>query len=277
MNVDLFQNSPGYPSIKWYFIAAVPLMILVIVLYLFIKSSVSSRRENPLRRGVYEEIYYNFATEHPQLWSRAGPRSYVVPKDFFSKLKWMMVKRWFDPSKTIQSRNTSGVDEMSVWGRLKRRLAERWLGQIKLAPGSEDIELGLNGGEGEFSTLTELLQTSMPIAMADAEPIIALSMGRPPFRSFSPRGRSRSSSGGSRRARERTSSPGSDMVIEEEKIDDEGSGKDKEKEKEPASIWREVSPTRVGATRRSVSDDGHVTSGLLDVPGSLRRGDEHAP
>jgi hypothetical protein len=269
MNVDLFQNSPGFPSIKWYFIAAVPLMILVILIYMFIKSSVSNRRENPLRRGVYEEIYYNFATDHPQLWSRAGPRSYVVPKGLFSKLKWMVVKRWFDPKKTINKRRITGVDEMSVWERLKRILAQRWLSEIKLAPGSGDEEMGLAGGEGEFSTVTELLQLSAPIAMADAEPSIAVRMGRPPFRRFSPRGRSRSSSGRSRRAAERTGSPGSEMIVEEEKSDDEGSGKEKEKDKDKEKMtnttWREASPVGVGA-RRSVSDDDNLASKLLGVP-----------
>jgi hypothetical protein len=263
MNVDLFQNSPGYPSIKWYFIAAVPLMILVILIYMFIKSSVSNRRENPLRRGVYEEIYYTFATEHPQLWSRAGPRSYVVPKGFFSRLKWMIVKRWFDPKKTIGRRNLSGVEEMSVWARVKKRLAQRWLGQIQIAAGSGDEEMGLTGGAGEFSTVTELLQLSAPIAMADADPRAAVRMGSPPFRRFSPRGRSRSSSRGSPRARERNSSPGSEMVVEEEKSDDEGSGK--EKEKMTSTTRREGSPARAGA-RRSVSDDDQLASGLLNVP-----------
>jgi hypothetical protein len=267
MNVDLFQNGPGYPSIKWYFVAAIPLMILVVLIYMFIKSSVSNKRENPLRRGVYEEIYYDFATEHPQLWSRAGPRSFVVPKGVFSKLKWMIVKRWFDPKKTIGRRTLSGVDEMSVWARLKRRLAQRWLGQITLAPGSGDEELGLGGGRDEFSTVTELLQLSAPVAMADAEPMIAIRMGAPPFRRFSPRGRSRSSSGGSRRAAERTGSPGSEMVIEEDESDDGGNAKEKETEKEKMTSTKsqERSPARAGA-RRSVSDDDNLASGLLHVP-----------
>src|SRR6201996_6866291 len=65
MNVDVFQNDPKYPSIKWYFIASVPLMILVIVLYMFIKSVISKRRDNPLQRGVYEQIYTQFSNVNP--------------------------------------------------------------------------------------------------------------------------------------------------------------------------------------------------------------------
>jgi hypothetical protein len=271
MNVDLFQNSSGFPSIKWYFIAAVPLMVLVIVLYIVIKSSVSSRRENPLQRGHYEEIYNEFATEHPELWSRAGPRSYVAPQGSFSKFKWMIVKRWFDPSKTIGRRNTSGIDEMSVWARLKRRLAQRWLGEITLAPGSGDIELGLSGEDGAFSTVTELIQTSAPVAMADAEPSIAIRMGSPPFKRFSPRGRSRSSSGGSRRVGGRSGSPGSEMIVEEESINGDGSGSESGKQKMTSTSWRDGSPTRAGA-RRTVSNEDH-----LSVPMTVKRGDEHAP
>lgn len=264
-----------------YFAAAIPLMVLVVILYLFIKSSLSNRRDNPLQRGAYEEIYYEFATEYPELWSRAGPRTYVVPTGFFSKLRWRIVKSWFLPSKTISRRNISELEEMGLWARIKRRLAQRWLGQIKLAPGSGDMEMGLLGADGEFSTVNELLQTSTPEAMAVGDPTIAMRMGSPPFRRFSPRGRgrSRSSSGG---RSNRPNSLGSEMVVEEEKSEDEGSAGGKEKVKVKTTVTKEVSesrsssPVRKGA-RRTVSEERRIRGGLLNVPLSIRRGDEHAP
>jgi hypothetical protein len=281
MNVDIFQSGPGYPSIKWYFFASIPLMILVVILYLFIKSSVSNRRDNPLQRGVYEEIYYQFATDHPQLWSRAGPRTFVVPKGVFSRFKWMMVKRWFDPSKTIARRNLEGAEEMGFWARVKRRVAMRWLGQITLAPGSGDVELGAVGSNGAFSTVTELLQVSAPMTMAEAQPRIAARMGSPPFRRYTPtaRGRSRSSSRG--RSGDRPASPAaSEMVVEEDKSDDDGgsgsgsgSGKDKVLMKDDRG--KEESPARAGARR--IYSEGRVHGDLLGVPLEVSRANEHAP
>lgn len=282
MNVDTFQNSGGYPSIKWYFIAAVPLMVVVIFLYLFIKSIVSNRRDNPLQRGVYEQIYDQFAEERPELWSRAGPRSYVVPKGTFSKMKWYIVKSWFHPSKTISKRNYSEIDKMGLWARIQRQLAEKWLKTIAIVPGSGDLESGLP--EMEFSTVTELMPFTTSVAMADGSPAIATRMGTPPFRQPSPR-RSRSSSGGRVRP-DRPLSPGSDMVIEESDGDGEGSGKEKEKEKDSTStstIDNEEPSARVGlgiGVRRSISETlppSHATGGMLNVPMSIRRGDEHAP
>jgi hypothetical protein len=278
MNVDTFQSEHGYPSIKWYFIAAVPLMILVIFSYMFIKSIVSNRRDNPLQRGVYEQIYDQFAEERPELWSRAGPRSYVVPKGTYSKIKWNIVKSWFHPSKTISKRNYSEIDKMGVWARIQRQLAEKWLRTIKIVPGSEDEESGLP--EMEFSTVTELMPFTTSVAMADGSPTIAARMGTPPFRQ--PR-RSRSSSGGRVRP-DRPLSLGSDMVIEESDGDGEGSGKVKDKEKSSTSTTiEEESPSKVGlgiGVRRSISETlppSHTTGGMLNVPMSMRRGDEHAP
>lgn len=281
MNVDTFQTDPGYPSIKWYFIAAVPLMVVVIVLYLLIKSVVSNRRDNPLQRGVYEQIYDQFAVERPELWSRAGPRSYVVPKGIYSRIKWYIVKNWFDPSKTISKRNFSEIDKMGVWARIQRQLANRWLKTIDIVPGSGDVESGLP--EMEFSTVTELMPFTTSVAMADGSPAIASRMGTPPFRQHSPR-RSRSSSGGRVRP-DRPLSPGSDMVVEEsDDGDGESSGKEKDKEKDSSSaIVAEESPTKVGlgiGVRRSISETlppSHSTGGMLNVPMSVRRGDEHAP
>ncbi|KAF2417525.1 hypothetical protein EJ08DRAFT_643499 [Tothia fuscella] len=279
MNVDLFQADSGYPSIKWYFIVSVPLMIVVVIVYLFIKSSVSSRRDNPIRRGTYEQIYEQFTVDHPQLWSRAGPKTYVIPKGLFSRLKWVMVKRWFDPAKTILRGSVGEVDEMSFWARLKKSVAQRWLGQIVLAEGTGedgDQELGLLDPNNHFNTVNQLIQVSSSVAIAEGEPIIATRMSTLPFRrgNFSNRGRGRIRSPSLARGGSRASSPGSDMVVEEDKSDDED-GKRKDRIKE--GNVGDTSPAKAGA-RRSFSD-GHLNfhGDLLGVPLEVRRGDEHAP
>ncbi|KAE9961460.1 hypothetical protein BLS_002032 [Venturia inaequalis] len=282
MNVDTFQVEEGYPSIKWYFIAAVPLMVVVIVLYLFIKSVVSNRRDNPLQRGVYEQIYDQFAEERPELWSRTGPRSHIMPKGRWSKIKWYIVKSWFHPSKTITKRNYSEIDKMGVWARIQRQLAEKWLKTIDIVPGSGDLESGLLP-EMEFSTVTELMPFTTSVAMADGSPAIATRMGTPPFRQYSS-SRRRSSSGGRVRP-ERPLSPGSDMVVEESDDGDgeSSNGKEKEKGRDSANVPVEESLPSFGlgiTVRRSISETlppSHTTGGMLNVPMSVRRGDEHAP
>lgn len=89
-------------------------------------------------------------------------------------------------------------------------------------------------------------------------------------------------------------SPGSDMVIEESDGDGEGSHKEKDRESEgshqekdvSSSTIREESPTRARVeglginVRRSITEQlpsRPSTGGMLNVPISVRRGDEHAP
>jgi hypothetical protein len=284
MNVDVFQNDPKFPSIKWYFIASVPLMILVIILYMFIKSVISRRRDNPLQRGVYEQIYTQFSNVNPTLWSRTGPKAYVTPKGLVSKFKWKCVKMWFHPNTTIARKNYSEIDKLGAWARTKRYLAQKWLGEIEIETGGADSELGLSDME-EFSTLASLLRSSTPIAMADADPRAALRMrdGSPPFnRTKSSKRRSRSGSGASGGKQGRTGSPGSDMIVEES--DEEGSGKgspkleatvtvrNKESEEESTS-----SASARDGPRRVLFNDEALSGGFLSPPLTVRRGDEHAP
>ena len=127
MNVDTFQNDP---SIKWYFIAAVPLMMLVLLLWYFLKHALASRHQTPYQRGVYEHLYHDLAQQNPQLWSRAGPRRGVQPTGFYSRLRWYLLQRWFDPRRTI-SKPPADPDEdvggsgLGSWARFKRTLARK--------------------------------------------------------------------------------------------------------------------------------------------------------
>jgi Mg2+ and Co2+ transporter CorA len=282
MNVDVFQPEDShFPSIKWYFVAAIPLMLIIIIMYMFIKSSLSTSHDIPMQRGVYEQIYNQFAADHPHLWSRIGPRAYVKPKGVWGKLKWRIVKKWFNPKRTIARKTYNEIDEMGLWARLKRSLAQRWLAQIEAAPGSGvDEEYGDGGMEGEFSTVSELLEVSMPVTMADAWPGVADAPATPPLmgRVFS---RMRRSSSGSRPAGGRTTSPGSEMVVEEEKSDDETKARrrreeqKKEMEKEGTTTVVDHASATVGGAGGVASDSSHFTTGFLNVPFNNKRSEEH--
>ncbi|KIW05785.1 uncharacterized protein PV09_03640 [Verruconis gallopava] len=283
MNVDVFQPGNGhFPSLKWYFVASIPLMIIIILLYMFIKSAISTSisHDLPMQRGVYEQIYNEFAEAHPRLWSRAGPRTFVQPTGIIVRLKWSLIKRWFHPSSTIARESYTKIDELGLWARIKRSVAMHWLTDIEAASGiGMDEELGTDG-EGEFSTVRELLQTSMPIAMAEAWPGIGDPPSTPPLLERILSRRSRSSSG-SRSSVCRISSPGSAMVIEEEKNDEEITGA-KTSIVEGKMTTANVEPsamvgTSAHAEKSTMGDSSHASSGLLDVPFTVKRSFERAP
>lgn len=298
MNVDAFQP-PGssYPSIKWYFAAAIPLMFLVVILYfVFKRADRFDGRSDPAERGAYEHIYHDFATEFPNLWSRYGPRESIVPKGFWSTMKWKLVTYWFDPSRTVAARGVSDIDEMSIWARFKRHVARKWLSQLKIVPGSSVTAAELGEG-GDFSTVTELLTVSTPIAMADGEPTAAVRLGSPPFRLDAPmrsRARPRSHSSSPRQsgdARQRPTSLGSGPMVDEEKNSDDESS---DREGGTAAPTKPIAPqTAPKPTDRPPIEAALAPSGNedtrprtpspergvmhLSVPLSIRRGDEHAP
>ena len=284
MNVDIFQPEEGpFPSFKWYFIVAVPFMILIIIFYMFIKSSLSASISHsiPTQRGVYEQIYNQFAEEHPHLWSKHGPKSYVMPHGCLGRMKWRIVKRWFKPENTIARRGHSEVDEMGMWDRMKHRLASHWLRQIKHVPGSgpSDEEYFSSGeGEGEFSTVTELLEVSMPVEMSVGYPAVGRASASPPIlsRLLPHRSRSRRSSSGSRDVQGRVPSPGSEMMVEEEKSDDEATGLSKEKRDARRQKAKERDEQAREGARRAESDPGHSPSplGFLNVPFMSRKSEE---
>ena len=174
MNVDTFS---GDPSIKWYFIAAIPLMVLVLFLWYILKHLLASRQQTPYQRGIYEHLYHDLAIEHPNLWSRSGPRSDVRPRGVLSSLQWRLLGAWFAPEKTIRLRpsdeDEDGSSDLGTWARMKRRLARRWLSNLNV---QRDCVVGLEegvvagGSDDGFGAVTELLEIATPVAMADAEP-----------------------------------------------------------------------------------------------------------
>jgi hypothetical protein len=252
-------------------------MLLVIIVYLVIKKVLSIRREDPLRRGTYENIYYQFSLEHPDLWSRAtGPRKYIRTKGLFSSLKWRLVTYWFAPSRTIISKPLADIDDMGLWARIKHKLARRWLNQIDIAPGSGALsaaELGEAGAnEGDFGAVTELMALGTSVGMADGDPRSAMQMGensavRKAMLARQSRSRSSSGSRGGRLGGRPASTGSGAMVCEEGTDDDESRDKARVESLEREERRREMeeSPTRAGAMQ------------LLSVPMTVARGGEHAP
>lgn len=139
MNVSTFQGdvAGNLPSIKYYFIAAVVLMSLVLVLWYMVKHSLASQHRTPYQRGIYEHMYHDLAMSHPNLWTRGGPIENVRPAGFFDRLRWRLLLRWFDPKHTVNLKPSdpdedAGGSDLGTWARVKRLLARRWVRTIKI-------------------------------------------------------------------------------------------------------------------------------------------------
>jgi hypothetical protein len=182
MNVDTFSNNP---SIKWYFIAAIPFMFGVLTFYFFMKGGSSdSRRRSPRERLVYESFFQEMANRNPTLWSRNGPRDYVHVEGRFARLKWRLIKYWLRPvdlvgsagvvattattttttpivpdaegaiSDGVRSALIGGGDGLSTLSRIQRYLSRRWTAQIASGATTTDTEMGLiSMNDDEFEDL----------------------------------------------------------------------------------------------------------------------------
>ncbi|KAL1962734.1 hypothetical protein VTN77DRAFT_9188 [Rasamsonia byssochlamydoides] len=180
MNVDTFANNP---SIKWYFIAAIPFMIGVVAIYFVMKRIASRQRQTLYQRGVYENFFQEMATTNPTLWSRSGPREYVVPKGRIARLKWALIRSWLRPDKTIRMNVEDDVaggatgDGLGVTFQIKRYLSRRWTEQIQRSA-ILDTELGLMeeylDGSGDHSVgdglVEEAAAAGQPVTTTDHDP-----------------------------------------------------------------------------------------------------------
>lgn len=228
MNVDAFA---GDPSIKWYFIAAVPLMLLVLILWYMLKHALAARHQTPYQRGVYESMFHDLAVAHPDLWSRTGPRRHIQPISFFDRLRWRLLQRWFDPKRTVNKPPADpdedvGGSGLGSYARFKRMLARRWLGTIRARRRNSlgDSEAGL--GLMDASALESLVAASTPVMAAESPEI--RSVTRANLERLSPsrpggmgaRGRSNSprSSGGLHGQRPSSSGGSSGVMVDERDI-----------------------------------------------------------
>lgn len=266
MNVDTFENNP---DIKWYFAAALPMMAVMLMVWYCIKHSISRRQHDPIRRGVYETLYQELATQHPRLWSRNGPRENVVPDGYASNLKWRLLSFWFAPERTIaRSALDPAGSQMGVWSHCKNYLVRRWLGNIMVTPDSTGLsgaELGQAGlGEDQVGAVTELISFSQPVAVANGEPAAAR-LSTPPVPLEEIR-RSSLRSGNTSRSRSHSSERGaggedlerlrrqmSGIMVEEKSASEDGRGEDS------------------GTSSRQDGRDSETGVGLREVDNTISR------
>lgn len=236
MNVDTFESNP---SIKWWFISSVPILLVVIILWYGVKHTLSSQRQNPLRRGVYEAFYHELATEHSTLWTRRGPRHGIIPVGWWNGVKWRFVTTWFGSDKIKLGTNYDpATQEFGVWSRLKRWLARRWLSELAVMPSVADIQalqppeaMSLKGSvmDTDLGAVGELLSIATPVAIAELDPTAASRLQKrlpiERLRSLSP---TRSDDGGSNRRPSSDGGMSGVMVEEKGPSEDERSGDESE-------------------------------------------------
>lgn len=211
-----------------------PVLVIVIILWYGIKHNLSTQRQNPLRRGVYEALYHELATSHSTLWTRRGPRQGIVPIGWWSSLKWRLLSSWFSDSKLKLTPNYDpAIEEFGAWSRTKRYLARRWLATLPTMPietlphtvsPGEHTPFALSPSTKELGAVGELLSIATPVAIAELDPTAASKLQqRVPIerlRSLSPTRSEGRSSG-------RGSSDGGDggVMVEEKGVsEDERSG-----------------------------------------------------
>jgi len=131
MSVDVFAD---HPSLKWYFVAAAPMMSAVFASWFVFKRFLEGATQNPYARGVYETLFQDLATSYPLLWMRTGPRQSVRPRTAFERLKWWLILRWSAPEETGNAGSSSGdnlFDGLGAWSRIKRQLMRQWTEEIQ--------------------------------------------------------------------------------------------------------------------------------------------------
>ncbi|KAI9801678.1 MAG: hypothetical protein M1833_002360 [Piccolia ochrophora] len=199
MNVDTFENNP---SMKWYFVAAIPLMLLVLVLYYALRSLLRASQRPANKRSIYESLFASLATSNPSLFTRTGPRPSIRPTGPLNRLKWSLILLWSAASqspsslqRTSPSSTTAAPDvgtpnatddALSSWTRIKRHFIRTWTAQIARSPSAVDAdpELGIAAdmgitdeeaidaynaaANGNLTGATELL--AMTPRRSDAEP-----------------------------------------------------------------------------------------------------------
>ena len=130
MNLDVFSEDP---SLKWYFISAAPMMVLVLIVYWLFKHQFARSRQTPYSRGIYEHFFHDLALKYPTLWTRVGPRDNVAPRGRWEKLRWHLIQRWNEPDRTIRNplgRDDGEFDGLGQWEHTKRMLTQRWTADL---------------------------------------------------------------------------------------------------------------------------------------------------
>ncbi|KAL9625320.1 MAG: hypothetical protein Q9160_000383 [Pyrenula sp. 1 TL-2023] len=155
MNVSLFEDNP---SIKWYFIVAVPFMLLILMFWFLLKHILARGRQTPYQRGIYETFFHDMAVNFGSLWTRTGPRDDILPQTRMDKIRWALIKRWSRPEKTIRAADGAadgegGSDDLGTWSRTKRMLIRQWTAQLRNFKRSVDAEAASLNRDYEGSIL----------------------------------------------------------------------------------------------------------------------------
>lgn len=153
MNVDIFQ---GNPPLKWYFIASVPLLLMVFVTYWAFKHYFLQSRQTPYSRGIYERFFAELTERYPSLWSRTGPRSSVKISPFWQRIQWRLIQYWNQPGKTIETligREDDQFDGLDTWQHLRKVVTRRWTAELS-AVSTINIE-----PEAQVSYIIPLVET----------------------------------------------------------------------------------------------------------------------
>lgn len=138
------------------------------------KHALARERQTPYQRGIYESFFHDMATNNPTLWSRVGPRDYVQPKGRLDKIKWLLIRRWSVPEKTIKpttDREGRPEDDLGIVSKLKRYLTKRWTSQIqnreRLLDTSLSLEYGDDGSDADI-TVPSGLASAIEVLSAPA-------------------------------------------------------------------------------------------------------------
>jgi hypothetical protein len=127
MSVDTFVN---HPSIKWYFISAVPFMLGVVTIYFLMKRSAAAQQQTLRKHNVYESFIQEMASSYPALWSRAGPRNYV-PRGPVARLKWTLIRSWSWSKWKAHIVGEHTGDAPDLLSKFRCYLGRRWTAQIQ--------------------------------------------------------------------------------------------------------------------------------------------------
>lgn len=168
MNVDIFKSDP---EVKYYFASAVPMMIVVLVGWYFIKHFLARRRQTPYQRGIYEHLFFELATTYPLLWSRSGPNECIRPQNLLDRVKWRLITFWNDSSKTTSAGSTdrdAEYDDLGAWSRLKRTLTRRWTSQIGVVEDVRPSTSTLEEGGAEANVVGEKFESATNIVQVQA-------------------------------------------------------------------------------------------------------------
>ncbi|KAL9613249.1 MAG: hypothetical protein Q9167_002209 [Letrouitia subvulpina] len=149
---DMDRISSFDPSIKWYFIAVVPLMVVVLILWYIFKYTLASARQTPYQRGIYDHFFQEMATTFPLLWTRTGPREFIRPQGMMARLKWTLILYWNRPENTIRPGSSGGdtvEDDLGTWSRCKRLLTKQWTSQLRATAPADASTSSLEAGSGD--------------------------------------------------------------------------------------------------------------------------------